>query len=106
MGATLVSIGSMLTPVILLIFPVLSRKFGTVPILRAGAVLGVVGYGIRILGGTNLVTLTLGSVIGGVAILPVTMMISIYLIDTMDYGEWKNRNQSRRYACFCQLFCF
>lgn len=89
MGATLVSIGSMLTPVILLIFPVLSRKFGTVPILRAGAVLGVVGYGIRILGGTNLVTLTLGSVIGGVAILPVTMMISIYLIDTMDYGEWK-----------------
>lgn len=89
MGATLVSIGSMLTPVIMLIFPVLSRKFGTVPILRAGAVLGVVGYGIRILGGTNLVTLTLGSVIGGVAILPVTMMISIYLIDTMDYGEWK-----------------
>lgn len=87
--ATLVSIGSMLTPVIMLIFPVLSRKFGTVPILRAGAVLGVVGYGIRILGGTNLVTLTLGSVIGGVAILPVTMMISIYLIDTMDYGEWK-----------------
>ena len=49
----------------------------------------MVGYGIRILGGTNLVTLTLGSVIGGVAILPVTMMISIYLIDTMDYGEWK-----------------
>ena len=87
--ATLVSIGSMLTPVIMLIFPVLSRKFGTVPILRAGAVLGVVGYGIRILGGTNLVTLTLGSVIGGVAILPVTMMISIYMIDTMDYGEWK-----------------
>lgn len=87
--ATLVSIGSMLTPVIMLIFPVLSRKFGTVPILRAGAVLGVVGYGIRILGGTNLVTLTLGSVIGGVAILPVSMMISIYLIDTMDYGEWK-----------------
>lgn len=60
--ATLVSIGSMLTPVIMLIFPVLSRKFGTVPILRAGAVLGVVGYGIRILGGTNLVTLTLASV--------------------------------------------
>ena len=66
-----------------------SRKLAIVPILRAGAVLGVVGYGIRILGGTNLVTLTLGSVIGGVAILPVTMMISIYLIDTMDYGEWK-----------------
>ena len=87
--ATLVSMSSMITPIIMLIFPILSRKFGTVTILKAGAILGVVGYAIRIIGGTNLVTLTVGSLIGGVAILPVTMMISIYLIDTMDYGEWK-----------------
>ena len=87
--ATVVSMSSMITPVIMLIFPMLSRKFGTVTLLKAGAFLGVVGYGIRIIGGTNLVTLTIGSLIGGVAVLPVTMMISIYLIDTMDYGEWK-----------------
>ena len=87
--ATLVSMSSMITPIVMLVFPVLTRKFGTVTILKAGAILGVVGYGIRIVGGTNLVTLTVGSLIGGVAILPITMMISIYLIDTMDYGEWK-----------------
>ncbi len=87
--ATLVSMSSMITPIVMLVFPVLTRKFGTVTILKAGAILGVVGYGIRIIGGTNLVTLTVGSLIGGVAILPITMMISIYLIDTMDYGEWK-----------------
>ena len=87
--ATLVSMSSMITPIVMLVFPVLTRKFGTVTILKAGAILGVVGYGIRIIGGTNLVTLTVGSLISGVAILPITMMISIYLIDTMDYGEWK-----------------
>ncbi len=87
--ASLVSMSSMITPIILLIFPVLSRKFGTVTLLKAGAFLGVAGYAIRIIGGTNLVTLTVGSLIGGVAILPITSMISIYLIDTMDYGEWK-----------------
>ncbi len=87
--ATIVSMSSMITPIIMMIFPVLSRKFGTATLLKAGAVLGVAGYGIRIIGGTNLVTLTVGSLLGGVAILPVTMMINIYMIDTMDYGEWK-----------------
>lgn len=87
--ASLVSLSGMVTPLIMLVFPVLSRKFGTVTLLKAGAVMGVIGYGIRIIGGTNLITLVIGSLIGGVAVLPITMMINIYLIDTMDYGEWK-----------------
>lgn len=87
--ASLISIGSMVTPLIMLVFPVLSRKFGTVTLLRVGAILGVLGYAIRTIGGTNLITLMVGSVIGSVAVLPVSIMISIYLIDTMDYGEWK-----------------
>lgn len=87
--ASLVSLSSMLTPLVMLVFPVLSRKLGTVTLLKIGAIMGVIGYGIRIIGGTNLVTLLVGSMIGGVAVLPVSMMISIYVIDTMDYGEWK-----------------
>lgn len=42
---------------IMMVFPVLSRKFGTVKILQIGAIFGVVGYGLRILGGHNLGTL-------------------------------------------------
>ena len=79
--ASLVSLSGMLTPIIMMLFPMLSRKFGTVKLLQVGAVMGVVGYGIRILGGTNLITLIIGSVLGGIAVLPITMMISIYLID-------------------------
>lgn len=86
--ATLVSIGSMLTPFVLMVFPMLSRKFGTITLMKFGIVLGVIGYAIRIIGGQNLVTLTIGSVIGSIAIIPVSMMINIYIIDTMDYGEW------------------
>lgn len=87
--ATLISFGSMLTPFVMMVFPVMSRKLGTVTLLRIGAVMGVAGYAIRIIGGTNLITLVVGSMIGSVAVLPITMMINIYLIDTMDYGEWK-----------------
>ena len=89
----------------MIVFPVLTRKLGTVTILKIGAVLGVIGYGIRIIGGTNLVTLTVGSLIGGVAILPVTMMISIYLIDTMDYGEWKTGTRVEGMLGSVNSFC-
>lgn len=87
--ATLVSISGVLTPFIMMLFPVLSRKIGTVNILRGGAILGTIGYGIRIIGGTNIVTIVVGSLLGSMGIIPITMMISIYVIDCMDYGEWK-----------------
>ena len=87
--ATMISMTSLAAPIIMAIFPLLCRKMGTIKVLQAGAVFGVIGYGIRIIGGTNLVTLMIGSLLGNIAVLPVTMMISIYLIDCMDYGEWK-----------------
>ena len=43
--------------------------------------------------------------IGGVAILPVTMMISIYLIDTMDYGEWKTGTRVEGMLGSVNSFC-
>lgn len=87
--ASLISMSNLVTPIVMLIFPALSRKFGTVTLLKAGAALGVIGYGIRIIGGKNLVTLIAGSVIGTVAVLPIGLMTNIYMIDVMDYGEWK-----------------
>lgn len=86
--ATLVSMSSVLTPLIMLVFPVISRKLGMGGILRLGAIMGVIGYAIRTLGTTNMVTLIIGSVVSSVAVLPVSMMINIYVIDCMDYGEW------------------
>ena len=87
--ASVISLCGLVTPIVMLVFPVFSRKFGTVSLIKGGAVIGVVGYVLRTLGGTNMVTLTVGSLLGSIAVLPVSMMISIYLIDCMDYGEWK-----------------
>lgn len=87
--ASIVSIGSMITPIYLMLFPLLSRKIGTVNILRIGTVIGIVGYALRIIGGTNMITLVIGVIMSSLAILPITMMANIYMIDCMDYGEWK-----------------
>lgn len=86
---SLVSMTSLITPLVLISFPMLSRKFGTSRILHCSFLLGAVGILIRIIGGTNLVTIIIGAVaivLGGT---PITTLINTYLIDCMDYGEWK-----------------
>ena len=52
--------------------------------------IGVIGVLIRTLGGTNVTTLIIGGILFGFGTLPISMMINTYLIDCMDYGEWKN----------------
>ena len=87
---SLVSMTSLSTPVVLVFFPLLAKKFGTTNLLRIGMGMGIVGMIIRIIGGANMTTLIIGSLFAGIATLPISMMINTYLIDTMDYGEWKS----------------
>ncbi|MDE5696049.1 MAG: glycoside-pentoside-hexuronide (GPH):cation symporter [Lachnospiraceae bacterium] len=87
--ASLISMTSILTPVFLIVFPVLSKKFGSTNLLRASAVIGVAGFIVRIIGGINIPLLIVGSILITVSSIPISIMISIYLIDCMDYGEWK-----------------
>ena len=73
----------------LIVFPALSKKFGTTKILQVCSMIGILGLGIRSLGGTNLATLIIGGVLFGIGTMPIALMINTYLIDCMDYGEWK-----------------
>lgn len=73
----------------LIIFPMLSNKIGTTKILQSALLLGAIGILIRTIGGTNVTTLIIGGILFGIGTLPISMMINTYLIDCMDYGEWK-----------------
>ncbi len=84
-----VAITSMIVVPALVIFPILSKKIGTTKILQICSLLGAVGLFIRTIGGTNLSTLIVGGIFMGIGTLPISMMINTYLIDCMDYGEWK-----------------
>ncbi|MBP3216923.1 MAG: MFS transporter [Lachnospiraceae bacterium] len=83
------AITSMVVVPALVVFPALSRKFGTTKILQACCLIGVIGLVIRTIGGPNMSTIILGGLLFGIGTLPISMMINTYLIDCMDYGEWK-----------------
>lgn len=84
-----VAITTMIVVPALVLFPAFSKKNGTTKLLQACSLIGILGLGIRSMGGTNLVTLIIGGLMFGIGTLPISMMINTYLIDCMDYGEWK-----------------
>jgi Na+/melibiose symporter-like transporter len=87
--ASLPAMSAALTPFVLLLFPVLAKKIGTTNVLRGGVGMGIIGLAIRSLGGVNMITIILGSAFFGIGIVPISMMIGIYAIEAMEYGEWK-----------------
>lgn len=87
--ASLVSLPTMLTPLILLFVPALSRKIGTGKVLKAGFVIMVLGYVVRLVGGANITTILIGSLCTAIGTIPIGTLLSIYSIECMDYGEKK-----------------
>lgn len=83
------AITSMVVVPALIFFPMLSQKFGTTKILQVCSGVGIVGMLIRTIGGPNMTTIIIGGLLFGIGTMPISMMINTYLIDCMDYGEWK-----------------
>lgn len=87
--ASILSLAMILVPVFLIFIPQVMGKIGTAKTLRVGFVIMIAGYGIRTLGGTNLITLFTGNLLSVVGYVPIAFMLNVYLFECMDYGYWK-----------------
>ncbi len=86
---SIVSMTGMSSLVGLVVFPILAPKLGTTKLLHISLAIGIAGSVIRTVGATNMVTIVIGSICLSLATMPLSVMIGTYLIDCMDYGEWK-----------------
>lgn len=98
-------IGMMIGPVTLLFFPALSKKIGLKRLFQAAFVLGIAGRLLPLLGPGSIPLLLAGSVLNGIACMPIFVLSSNIIINCMDYGEWKSGKRGEGiYACvigFC-----
>lgn len=86
---SLVTMTALATPVLIALFPAMTKKIGSSKVLQVLGIVGISGFIIRILGGTNMTTLVLGSLLTSVACMPVTTLSNAYIMECMDYGEKK-----------------
>lgn len=102
---SLFSIGGMAGPILMLLFPFLTRKIGLKNLSQIGLVCGAIGSIMPILAPTNITLLTISGAIRTIAYLPIFALAANAIIDCMDYGEWKSGKRGEGiYTCvigFC-----
>lgn len=72
---------------------ILAKKFDKSKIMAGFLIVGALGNLLKYFAGTNMLLLTIGSVLGGVVTHPVAIFGNLMLIDCMDFGEWKNKKR-------------
>lgn len=79
--------------IIMPICALLAKKFDKSKIMAGFLLIGALGNVIKYFAGSNMLLLTIGSVVGGVVSHPVAIFGNLMLIDCMDFGEWKNKKR-------------
>lgn len=83
------SVATLAVIVVVILTPALSKKFGFVNVMRATTLLGMVGYLIRLIDITNLTLLVISQVFAMMGFYTMFSFAGTFVIDCMDYGEWK-----------------
>ncbi|GHV82447.1 hypothetical protein AGMMS49991_10050 [Spirochaetia bacterium] len=86
---SLVAAFGIVTPLIFLLFPLAQRTIGAMNFVRINIIVAAVGYGLLFFAGNNLPMVLVCAVLGGVGSNCLAMIGGVFIIQTMDYGEWK-----------------
>lgn len=82
---------TMLSAIIgMIITPMLTKKIGFTNVMRGAALLGVAGNLLRLFAIRNLLVLFLTGLLAALGPYMIYMYANTFVIDCMDYGEWKN----------------
>lgn len=88
--ASVMSLAMLAIVVVMIITPAFSKKFGFVNVMRATTLIGMFGYLIRLAAPTNLVLLFVSTVLAMLGFYTMFSFAATFIIDCVDYGEWKN----------------
>lgn len=74
---------------VVVIFPMLIRKFSTKAVIMAGCILNVLGYTLNFFAGDSIPMLGIAAVLYGIGGIPISMLVNLLIIECADYNEWK-----------------
>lgn len=92
--ASLISLPTFLTPLVLIFAPPLAKKIGTGNLMKSGLIFSAVGYGMRWIFGANLLTIIIGTIFTTIGTVPISILLSIYTLECIDYGERKTSERA------------
>lgn len=89
MSSTLISV-----VVVIGITPALEKRYGLTNIVRVCTLIGLVGYLLRLINVHSIPVLFVSNLLSYLGFFPMFSFANKFVIDCMDYGEWKNKVRS------------
>lgn len=87
--ASLLGVTSIFTPIILLFIPGIQAKLGKTKVIKIGFIINLIACVLRVFAPTNMIVLIVSTILIAIGTLPFIYFSSLFLMDSMDYGEWK-----------------
>ncbi len=85
--SSLLGMASLVIPIVLIFVPALTRKIGTSKLLVAGMIVNLVGCVLRMVFPYNIVMLMIAQAMTLIGVLPISSLLSIYVLECMEYGH-------------------
>lgn len=85
-------LGIVLLP-LLLVIPRLMRRFPISRIIMVASFVGMAGAAVNFVAGKSLVLLVIGGLLQSIALLPISYLISVLILDLCTYNEWKGHRR-------------
>lgn len=86
--------------------PALSKKFGFMKVIRAIVLIGMAGFLLRLFNVHSIPLMVITCFLRSTGITTVYMFINVFVMDCMDYGEWKNGKRNEGViSCANGLMC-
>lgn len=87
---SLLGLAGFITPILLIFVPAITRKIGTEKFLVAGMIANLIGCLIRMIFAKNILMLMLAAALTLAGTLPVSSLLTVYVLECMEYGRKKS----------------
>ncbi len=92
MQSIVLGAGIMILPSIIFL-PVIMKRFAISQIIMVGAIAGMIGCVINAFAGASIPILIVGGLFTGLALLPVSYLAAVIILDLCSYNEWKGNRR-------------
>lgn len=86
---SILSIGSLGVIFSIVLTPVFSKKFGFIRVIKFTTIIGLAGYLVRLLNPSSVGMVFVSTLFGGLGFTNMFSFYTTFIIDCIDYGEWK-----------------
>ena len=86
---SVIAIASFASLIMLVIFVPLANLFGKGKVMKVSLLIALGGCILRWIGGTNMITMSVGLALMMFGIMPISVYFPLFLFDIIDYSEWK-----------------